>query len=967
MKNRYIVSLLLGLLLFCVYMLHLTYEDAKNKAITELNSRQMILAKHAKNQIEFYFNSMAQFLDQLAASDHIVTFDDKGRQEMDVALTIRPEGIKAITRVNERGKIIYTTPVNDSLIGRDISGQKHVTKILKTQSPVASDVFNAVQGYQAIAVHVPVFKGKDFKGTLAVLIDFLSISRRSLQSIRIGETGYAWMTSREGIELFCPVPGHTGNSIFETCKNFPTILAMAENMLQGRQGITTYQYDKIREHQSETIKKHAVYLPIKIVDSFWTIVVASSENEVLATLVGFKNKLIIIMGLLLLCSSFFSYFSMKAWGIVREETERKKAEKALLKSEERFRSLVESMNEWVWEVDPEGTYQYASPQVFDLLGYKPAEILGKTFSDFIIPEDKDRVAREVNSIIANPRPFENLEKRYFHKKGHIVFLEASGVPIIDEEGNLTGFKGINRNITERKKAEREVQQLNQFRKSIIENANIWLNVLDEAGNVVVWNKAAETISGYSKEEVVGHNKIWEWAYPDKNYRNKIFTQVTAIIQDNKVVEDFETTIRRKDGKDRIIAWHSRNLKSEKGKPIGSIALGRDITDRKLAVKEKTDAQKVAADHKELALVGQIAGKMAHDFNNILGIIMGNAELSLLNCKEPNVKETLELIFDQTLRGKNLTKNLVAFAKSQEPKQEFFKISSKINLVLSLLKKDLEGIEIVRDDKPGVPELLADPGMIEHALVNLVLNSIHAVSTTSNPAITIRTYCLAEKICFEIEDNGCGIPKEHISDIYAPSFTLKGSNDLTGAYEPGIKGTGYGMANVKKYIDQHKGNILAESKMGHSTKFTIQLPVIKKELTIEEAAEIEDIVDSNGKYILLVEDEPAISDVQYTVLTHPPCNYRVDIANTGQIAMDLFDRNDYDFVSLDYILPRQFNGMDVYNHIRTTNQNIPILFVSGNIEFLESIKQLKGKDTRIDHISKPCSNVDYIKMINRLLK
>ncbi len=392
----------------------------------------------------------------------------------------------------------------------------------------------------------------------------------------------------------------------------------------------------------------------------------------------------------------------------------------------------------------------------------------------------------------------------------------------------------------------------------------------------------------------------------------------------------------------------------------------DITDRKKAEAEKLMAQKTAGEHEKQALVGKIAGKMAHDFNNILGIIMGNTELAVLDCQEPRTKKTLELIYEQTQRGKNLTKNLVAFAKDQEPKQEFFRISEKIDLVLNLMRKDLEGIELQKEESPGVPELLADPGMIEHALVNLIQNSIHALSRVESPRITVRTYSRDNLICFEIEDNGCGIPQENLENIYEPSFTLKGGRDLTGSYKTGIKGTGYGMSNVKKYIEQHKGSISTESKFGSGTRFIISLPIINKELTPEEKTEIRKGKAYFEKYILLVEDEPAIADVQYRILTQEPCNHRVDIANKGQVAMDLLERNKYDLVSLDYMLPGDINGMDIYHHIRSSDKTIPILFISGNIEFLESIKELKQKDNKIDHLSKPCQNKDYVNSLNLLL-
>jgi CheY-like chemotaxis protein len=236
-----------------------------------------------------------------------------------------------------------------------------------------------------------------------------------------------------------------------------------------------------------------------------------------------------------------------------------------------------------------------------------------------------------------------------------------------------------------------------------------------------------------------------------------------------------------------------------------------------------------------------------------------------------------------------------------------------------------------------------------------------------PRIILRTCSRDNNICFEIEDNGCGISKEHLKTIYEPSFTLKGSKDVNGSYKTGIKGTGYGMANVKKYIEQHKGIISVESKFGSGTKFTINLPVIKKELTSEEKTKIRLGKVHFEKYILLVEDETDIADVQYRILTQEPCNHKVDIANNGRVAMDLIGRNKYDLVSLDYILPENINGMDIYHHIRKIDKTIPILFISGNIEFLESIKDLKQKDLNIDHLSKPCQNKDYVDSINKLFE
>ena len=519
-------------------------------------------------------------------------------------------------------------------------------------------------------------------------------------------------------------------------------------------------------------------------------------------------------------------------------------------------------------------------------------------------------------------------------------------------------------IKERKQTEAALQESEKKYRQLFMNAPAGIYEIDfEKIRFTSVNDIMCKYSGYSEKEFLSMNPMDLLTEDSKNLYIERLEKMSA---GEKLSDTVEYNVMTKNGQE-VCVLLSNDYIYKNRKLAGARVVAHNITDRKKAEEEKIKAQKIAGEHKKLALVGQIAGKMAHDFNNILGIIMGNAELSFLDCKDKETKKTLKLIFEQTIRGKNLTKNLVAFAKDQEPKQEFFRINEKIDLVLSLLKKDLEGIELIKEDKPGVPELLADPGMIEHALVNIIQNSIHAISLSEHPRIMIKTYCLDDNICFEIEDNGCGIAQEHLEKIYEPSFTLKGSKDVSGAYKSGIKGTGYGMSNVKKYIELHKGTLAVESEFGSGTKFIISLPVIKKELTRKEKTELQEQKINFDKYILLVEDEQAISGVQYRILSQEPCNHRVDIANNGQVAIDLFKRNKYDLVSLDYILPGEINGMDVYHHIRETNKTIPILFISGNIEFLESLKELKQKDNNIDHLSKPCQNKDYVNGINGLFK
>jgi CheY-like chemotaxis protein len=238
--------------------------------------------------------------------------------------------------------------------------------------------------------------------------------------------------------------------------------------------------------------------------------------------------------------------------------------------------------------------------------------------------------------------------------------------------------------------------------------------------------------------------------------------------------------------------------------------------------------------------------------------------------------------------------------------------------------------------------------------------------TDHPHIALRTYCTDHIIYFEIEDNGCGIPKDQIEMIFDPAFTLKGSRDTIGSYKSGIQGTGYGMANVKKCIEKHNGKIDVFSVVGQGTKIKMCLPIVYKELSHSEIYTIQQNEYHSGKHILLAEDEKAISDVQYRILTGDPCRHNVDIAANGQTAIDLYNKNFYNIIILDCMLPGKISGMDIYHYIRENDPKIPILFVSGNLEFLESIKDLKHNDSNIEHVSKPCPNIVYLEEINKLL-
>jgi len=267
----------------------------------------------------------------------------------------------------------------------------------------------------------------------------------------------------------------------------------------------------------------------------------------------------------------------------RDITERNRAEETLRQSERKYRELVESAQEGIWTIDKDAYTTFVNPRMTEMLGYTRDEMIGKHLFSFMdergVEEAKRNLERRRQGIS------EQHEFEFLRKDGTRIYTSIATNPITDERGNYSGALALVADITERKRMEQEISRSRQFLESIVDNANVWLDVLDEKANVLTWNKAAEAISGYSREEVVGHGKIWEWLYPDEHYRREVVATATAIIEQGQTEENFQTEIRCKDGKSRIIAWNSRNLLDEDSRPMGSIAIGRDVTDQVRMQKE----------------------------------------------------------------------------------------------------------------------------------------------------------------------------------------------------------------------------------------------------------------------------------------------------------------------------------------------------------------------------------------------
>ncbi|MCE5283831.1 MAG: PAS domain S-box protein [Deltaproteobacteria bacterium] len=455
MKKKVLFLLIAVFVGLAVFLFHTFYDEARKNAIDRLNEQQLIHARQAAQGIEDFFGTWTGILISLARMQEIVENNAAGKRYMGFFFEAHLGQIRSITRVDEKGIILYTVPHSPS-IRSDISNQVHVREILKNRMPVVSDVFRAVQGFDGVALHVPVFDGERFKGTIGVVIDFEGLAKRYLEAIRIGTTGYAWVISRDGRQLYSPVPGFTGKPIYENVREFPSIMPMVREMIQGRQGVATYTFDRIGKDVVGPVKKHAVYLPIRLGNTFWSIAVASAESEVLSTLSSYRNKLILVVCAIFLGGILFSLLVFKAWVIVAEEEKRKRMEQALRASEEKFfKAFHATPDAIVITRKTDGRLLEVNEVFVRETGYTREEAIGRTVEELGLWPDAEERDGYAATVKRNGR-VQDMETRYRTKSGKILdgLVSGENLDLANEPCLLT----IIRDITERKKTEAELER-----------------------------------------------------------------------------------------------------------------------------------------------------------------------------------------------------------------------------------------------------------------------------------------------------------------------------------------------------------------------------------------------------------------------------------------------------------------------------------------------------------------------------
>ena len=832
-NKRTFIALVIVFVATCALLFNVFYRETKNTAITKLNAEQMIHAKQAARGIEDFFRTWTRILTSLSKMDEIIDTSTDGKRFMNFFYEAHKEQIRSITRMDEKGNILHTIPYNNS-IGSNISGQKHVQEILRDHKPVISDVFKTVQGFDAVALHVPVFKGTTFKGTIAVVINFESLAKRYLDVIRIGETGQAWVISRDGTQLYSAIAGFTGKSVFENFKENPSIIVMVNDMLKGHEGIATYTFDGIGGRNAGKIREYAVYMPINIENTFWSIVVVSAEQDVLSGLISFRNRLILIIGAIFICGILFSILGAKAWVIVAEEEKRRQVENELRNSEQRYRHLFEQ-NPAPMLIYQRGTLKMLA--VNDAFthhyGYTNQEALSLHLTDLYPEEEKRSIIELAASLKGHAYAG---EWHHIKADGSIINIEAKSHDI-DYWGHDARIAVIS-DITERKRAENALRYSEEkFFKAFHATPDAFVISRASDGLLLEVNEVFLQQTGYSREEVQTRTAVELNLWADSNDRERY----VAAVKSEGRVREMEARFRTKSGKvlDGLVFGESIVL----GEQLCMLTIIRDITERKKTeaelekyrlhledlVNERT-AELEAANEKlrELdQLKSLFIASMSHELRTPLNSIIGFTGILLQGLAGPlndEQRKQLGMVKGSSHHLLDLITDIIDISKIEAGKISlsigFFDLSSTAREVLESFqpaagRKSLK----LTIEAPDQLQVRSDERRVRQVLVNLIGN---AVKFTSAGEVSVAIKGENNIARIAVQDTGPGIRTEDMGRLFQ-FFSQITYNDM-----PKHEGTGLGLYLSKKLMNLLGGNIQAESEFGKGSVFTMRLPLGEKE-------------------------------------------------------------------------------------------------------------------------------------------
>lgn len=645
--------------------------------------------------------------------------------------------------------------------------------------------------------------------------------------------------------------------------------------------------------------------------------------------------------------TMYDSLSNRTMELMREKTLRKQAERALQISEERWKFIIEEGAEDVWDWDIENDLSNHSKDDYSLFEVSSEITLKENHKSHIHPADIERVNKDLQDHLKGRTDFYANKYRMVNESGSWSWVSSRGKVVSrDENGKALRMVGTHSNITER-----ELVSL------IYKNSSQAMFITDRTNNIISTNPAFVKITGYSMDDVLGKNpKFLASGKQNKSFYKNMWDSL-------KQTGHWEGEVRnkRKDGKEYIESLHINTIVDANGEIDHHIALFSDITERKKTEETLRRVQKMDS-------IGQITGGISHDFNNLLGIILGNMDLLEYQVElDSKAKSRLADMRKAGDRAVALAKQLLGFSRRQVDKVIATNINHIIKSMDSLISRSVTPeVEIKYQVEKELWLTTIDPGDFEDVLLNMVINARdameghgHLILKTSN-TILDKKFCESnlgsspgEYVELSVTDHGHGMTAEQQEHVFEPFYTTK----------PEDKGTGLGLAMVYSFITRSNGYIKIESEVDVGTTFHIYLP--KEEIINNENQSSENKQENINKAqhngnetILVVDDEEGLRFIATEVLEG--LGYRVLIANNGIEALEQLKKHPIDLLFSDVVMPGGVNGYELAEQAVTEFPKIKILLTSGfekDVSVNDSQKHLQS-----NLLNKPYSSTDMLKRI-----
>lgn len=515
---------------------------------------------------------------------------------------------------------------------------------------------------------------------------------------------------------------------------------------------------------------------------------------------------------------------VKGCAYLTDITERKRFEEQLQASEKRYRELFQNVEEGLFISTPEGKFIDCNQALLDMLGYdSKEELLNIDIArDLYASPGERKVFQEMIERDGNVKEWEVEFKR--KGAGNITVL-LSAHAIRDREGNVVGYEGMNIDITQRKKLERELRETNDFLKRLIESTPYAIIATDMKGNIIVFNKAAEELLGHKAEEVLGKIHITQ-LYPPDVVAKEVMKKLRST--DYGGVGRFsgsEFRVMNKWGEE-IPIHLSAGIVYQGGEEVGSIGIFTDLRPKIAMEKRLQETHLQLLQSEKLRSLGEMAAGVAHEVNNPLGGVLIYASLLMEDLSPDDPKrEDLGKIVQEATRCKEIVKSLLEFARQSGPKMELTDVNRSITDGLLFLENQatFHNIEIMKEFDPFLPPIWGNAGQLKQVFMNIVTNAADAMQ--GRGTLSIKTFLAEERnnVIIEFTDTGEGIPDDILPRIFDPFFTTKDAR----------KGTGLGLSMSYGIVEEHKGRIEVDTAVGRGTTFRVILPVEYEETLSQE--------------------------------------------------------------------------------------------------------------------------------------